>query len=170
VAVQISCQFRSLQIGIIALAALSAFLGPAIAFEYSGFRMGMNETEISGVARRNGYKLTQIPNGYLWAVGGRGGTVSLCNSRLFAAASTFDANLQTFIGLVRERQNQYGEPEWTTTQSYSNEGQQFSSLEAKWDDPVGRFQPSVSLILYGAAATIPRVSISYSAQKYICGR
>src|SRR5262245_45628244 len=157
---------------IIALAALSAFVRPVIAFEYSGFRAGMSEAEILSAGRRNGHQLRQTDNGYIWETSGGGsGYVSLCNGRLFAAGSTFDANLHVFIGLIRERQNQYGEPEWKTNQFYSTDGQQLSTLEAKWDDTVGRFQPGVALLLYGAAASSkPRVSISYSAHKYMCRR
>jgi hypothetical protein len=45
---------------------------------------------------------------------------------------------RSLIGLVRERQDQYGEPEWKVTQGYAYDGQQLSTLEVKWDDPVGR--------------------------------
>jgi hypothetical protein len=154
---------------IVALVALSAFLRPAIGFEYSGFRMGMSEAEIFTVARRSGYQLRQTDNGYIWqGSGGASGYISLCNGKVFAAGSTIDANFHTFMGLVRERQVQYGEPVWKANQQYSTEGQQLSTLEAQWDDPVGRFQPSVSLLAYGA--TNPRVAISYSAHKYMCRR
>ena len=49
---------------IIALATLSAFVGPAAAFEYSGFRMGMTEAEVLSAARRYGYQLKQHDNAY----------------------------------------------------------------------------------------------------------
>jgi hypothetical protein len=160
------------------IAALSTFVDRAAAFEYSGFRMGMSEAEIFGVARKNGYQLRQTdskPNfsSYFWqASGPTGGMgyVSLCNGGLFSAGSTFDANVHVFIGLIRERQNQYGDAQWKVNQTYSTDGQQLSTLEAAWDDPIGRFQPSVSLLAYGPVADKPRVSLSYSAHKYMCKR
>jgi hypothetical protein len=42
------------------LSALS--VSPAAAFEFSGFRMGMSEAEVFGVARRYGYQLQQTDN------------------------------------------------------------------------------------------------------------
>ena len=154
------------------LIALVTVVGPAAAFEYSGFRMGMSEAEILSAGRRSGHQLRPTDSGYIWETSGGGsGYVSLCNGRLFAAGSTFNnATFHTFIGLVRERQSQYGEPEWKAKQAYSTDGQQFSTLEATWDDPVGRFQPSVSLLLYGATTPKPSVSMSYSAHKYMCRR
>jgi hypothetical protein len=155
-------------------AGILALAQPAMAFEFSGFRMGMSEPEIFEVARQYGYKLQQTdrkPNfsSYYWQAEGRSGYVSLCNGRVFGAGSTFDATVHSFIGLILERQNQFGEAQWKVSQSYSADGQQFSSLEAVWDYATGRFQPSVSLLAYGPSGMkTPRVSISYSAHKYMC--
>jgi hypothetical protein len=152
--------------------ALAALHPPefASAFEFSGFRMGMSEADALGAARRHGYQMRPIGSGYSWEGSSGSGTVSLCNGKVFAANSTFDANFHSFIGLVRERQNQYGEPHWKVDQSYSVEGKQLSRLEAQWDDLIGRFQPSVSMFFYGGAADMskPRVTISYSGHKYMC--
>jgi hypothetical protein len=156
---------------IIAFATLFALVGPAAAFEYSGFRMGMTEAEVLSAARRYGYQLKQTDNGYMWLLREGGtGYVSLCNGRLFSTGTTLNANFHVFIGLVLERQKQYGEPEWQTKQAYASGGQQVSSLEAKWEDHVGRFQSSVSLLLYGAMTSAPQVFVSYSAHKHMCQR
>jgi hypothetical protein len=149
------------------LVAVSDLVGPAMAFEFAGFRMGMSEAEIFDVARQHGYQLRQTdrkPNSssYWWEAAGPKGTsgyVSLCSGRVFAAGSTFDANVHVFIGLIRERQNQYGEARWKVNQSYSTEGQQLSTLEAQWDDPTGRFQPSVSLLAYGPGAAHRNITL-----------
>lgn len=94
----------------------------ASAFEFSGFRMGMSETDVFGVARRHGYKLRPVDPGYLWEGTSGSGYVSLCNGKVFAVGSTFDADFHSFVGLVRERQNHYGEPRWKVQQFYSAEG------------------------------------------------
>jgi hypothetical protein len=161
----------------ILLAALSALgLDRAAAFEYSGFRMGMSEAEIFGVAREYKYQLRQIdskPNfsSYSWGAAGLGGYVNLCNGKVSGAGSTFDADVHVYIGLIKERQIRYGEAQWKVRQSYTSDGQQLSDLEARWDDTVGRFEPSVSLMAYGPSGTNkPRVSIQYSAHKYMCPR
>jgi hypothetical protein len=154
-------------------AAVLALVEPAAAFEYLGFRMGMTEAEVLSAARRNGYQLRPVDTGYIWEMTGRGsrsGYASLCNGKLFAVGTTFDANFHVFIGLVRERQDHYGEPEWKVIQSYAYDGQQLSTLEVKWEDPIGQFQPSVSLTSYGATTPTPRVTVSYSGHKVMCRR
>ena len=156
------------------LAGLLVIAQPASAFEYQGFKMGMSEAEMFAAAKHYGYKLLQLPNSssYHWQSQSddtASGVVALCNGRLFAANRSLQrTNFHHFIGLVQERQNHYGEPQWEVTQAYTTEGKQLSTVEAKWYDSVGKFEPSVSLWVMGDGK--PGVTISYSGRKYICDK
>jgi len=153
----------------LALAALLVIAEPASAFEYLGFKMGMSEAEMFAVAGRYGYKLQKVPQThpnaslYVWD----DGAVGLCNGRLFTASRSFQrTNFHHFIGLVQERLNHYGEPQWKGSQGHTTEGKQLSMVEAKWYDSVGKFEPGVSLTVIGDEK--PTVTESYSGHKYVC--
>jgi hypothetical protein len=150
---------------------------PPQATEFEGFRIGMSETEMFSAARRKGYQLEQVSGGnelggsYWWKISPKevGGGIGVCFGKLFSVNRSFNADFHVFIGLIKERQNQYGEPQWKVQQYYSTDGKQFSSLEAGWDDPTNRVQPSISMAHYGDRPLETKsVTIAYSAWKYLC--
>jgi hypothetical protein len=145
----------------------------AAASELFGFRIGMSEAEAWDVARRNQYRLppTSSPGAYIVSdSSGMEGSISICRGKLFSANRSFDGDLHTFISLVREWRNRYGEPQWKTQQSYSTAGEQLSILLAEWDDPIGQVQPGISTTLYGKNGNKLRINIINDAYKYVCQR
>jgi hypothetical protein len=116
------------------------FTGSAAhALDYFGFTLGMNQGDALALAKGSGYEFQPSPGvaGSYVQIGNNGpGYLSFCSGKLFSIGRTFDGTFAAFIGLVRERQNRWGEPIWKTEQYYATGVQplkQFSSLQALWE-------------------------------------
>jgi hypothetical protein len=164
--------FRLLRNAIISstLATLVCAVGPAHAVDYFGFTLGMSETETLALAKSLGYEFQTDGKG-LYFQSGRNGPdyLTFCDGRLFAVGKTFDGNFATFIGLVKDWQAKWGEPNWKVDQSYATGVQpvkQVSSLKAQWDVIADKFQPELTLL---TSNNDLRISVSYGSQKYLCG-
>ncbi len=158
----------------LALALVLVSTATATAFELDGFKMGMGEAEALSLARAKGIVFQVYQPGVYIKTGScsAGGvcTLSFCNGKLYTAGMSFETDFHVFIGLVRERQARWGEPVWTTEQNHiAGPAKRLSKLMAKWDDPVQRYQPDVS-VLYAYEGGPLTVSVAYSAYKYMCGR
>ena len=123
------------------------------ALDYFGFTLGMSQADALALAQRRGYNFQPSGPGSYAQTGNNGPRyMSLCGGKLFSIGQSFDGTLETFIGMVRERQARWGEPVWTVNQQFATGVQpvkQVSTLSAKWDDAVGQYQPELSLFSFG---------------------